>query len=108
MEIVLRVRRLKWARQILRQDPRADSIVHRTVVVVAELDLASVLVDAPQYSIVAELLSLAAGKTSWAGRVKIRNPSLSDKEWEERRMWVEEGAEVEKCTYFWSELDPAA
>ena len=63
----LAARRLKWAGQILRQDP-AESILHRVVVAVAELDLqsgrqrSSVLVDVPAHESVEELLQMAQDK----------------------------------------------
>lgn len=71
----LAARRLKWAGQVLRQDPN-ESIVHRVVVAVADLDLQSdrrrpsLLMDAPAHESVEELVELARDEQGWATAVK--------------------------------------
>ena len=76
----LRARRLKWAGQILRQEPE-DSLVHQVLVAAAMHDLAagnirrSLLMDAEEYSTAEELLALATDKKGcWAARVRQIDP----------------------------------
>ena len=67
----LRARRLKWAGQILRQEPE-DSLVHQVLMAAAMHDLAagnsrrSLLMGAEDYSSAEELLALAADRGGWA------------------------------------------
>jgi hypothetical protein len=75
----LRARRLKWAGQILRQEPE-DSLVHQMLVATAMHDLTtgyhrrSLLMDAEEYTTVEELLELAADRKRWAERVRQIDP----------------------------------
>ena len=76
----LRSRRLKWASQILRNEPE-DSLVHQVLVAVAKHDLStcnarrSPLMDAEQHNTVVELLALAKDRKGWAARVKQIDPT---------------------------------
>ena len=90
----LAARRLKWAGQVLRQDP-CESIVHRVVVAVAELDLQSgrkrpsILVDAPAHGGVEELVELAKDGQGWAAAVRELDPGSKEVELE-FDVWADE------------------
>ena len=75
----LRARRLKWAGQILRQEPE-DSLVHQVLMATAIHDLAagnkrrSLLMDAAEYNTAEELLALAMDEKGWSERVRQIDP----------------------------------
>jgi hypothetical protein len=75
----LRARRLKWAGQILRQEPE-DSLVHQVLMATAIHDLAagnkrrSLLMDAAEYTTAEELLALAMDEKGWSERVRQIDP----------------------------------
>ena len=83
----LRARRLRWAGQILRQDA-SQSLLKQvlTALVQAELDPDSpqnsphldLLMDAPSFTSIEELLALSEDKHAWATAVRNLDPDLSN------------------------------
>ena len=80
----LRARRLRWAGQVLRQDTE-QSLVKQVLLALAKHDLeqqnnsrGSLLMDAPGFKTVEELLELAEDTHGWADEVRKLDPDLTN------------------------------